>query len=50
MFAPEEGSSRGRLDTAVRFNGQVYLFEFKLISVEFSREARNVAAFEVERG
>ena len=78
--AVEEGSSRGRLDMAVRFNGQVYLFEFKvvelapegaamaqlkakgyadkyrglgqpihLIAVEFSREARNVAAFEVER-
>ena len=75
----EEGSSRGRLDMAVRFNAQVYLFEFKvvelapegaalaqlkakryadkyrglgrpihLIAVEFSREARNVAAFEVE--
>ena len=65
---------------AVRFNGHVYLFEFKvvelapegaalaqlrakryadkyrgrggpihLIGVEFSRETRNVAAFEVER-
>ena len=76
----EDGSSRGRLDMAVRFNGRVYLFEFKvvelapegaamaqlkaksyadkyrdlgqpihLIGVEFSRETRNIAAFDVER-
>ena len=76
----EDASSRGRLDMAVRFNGNVYLFEFKvvelapagaamaqlkakgyadqyrdlgqpihLIGVEFSRETRNIAAFEVER-
>ena len=75
----EDSSSHGRLDMAVRFNGHVYLFEFKvvelapegaalaqlrakryadkyrgrgepihLIGVEFSRETRNVAAFEVE--
>ena len=76
----EDSSSHGRLDMAVRFNGHVYLFEFKvvelapegaalaqlrarryadkyrgrgepihLIGVEFSRETRNVAAFEVAR-
>ena len=76
----EDSSSHGRLDMAVRFNGQVYLFEFKvvelapegaamaqlkakryadkyrgrgepihLIGVEFSRETRNVVAFEAER-
>ena len=76
----EDTSSRGRLDMAVRFNRQVYLFEFKvveaapegaalaqlkargyadqyrglgqpihLLGVEFSREERNIAAFEVER-
>ena len=76
----EDSSSHGLLDIAVRFNGQVYLFEFKvvelapegaameqlrarryadkyrdrgepihLIGVEFSRETRNVASFEVER-
>ena len=76
----EDSSSAGRLDMAVEFNGQVYLFEFKvveravegaalrqlqerdyaakyrgrgaaihLIGVEFSRETRNVVAFEVER-
>ncbi len=76
----EESSARGRADMAFRFNGRVYLFEFKtvrkeptgaamaqlkargyadkyrhlgepihLIGVEFSREARNVAAFAVER-
>ena len=76
----EDSSSHGRLDMAVRFNGQVYLFEFKvvelapegaamaqlkakgyadkyrargepihLIAVEFSREARNLAAFDVEQ-
>ena len=74
----EESSSHGRLDMAVRFNGHVYLFEFKvvelsppgsamaqlrgkgyadryrgtgqpihLIAVEFSRQARNLTAFEV---
>ena len=79
--AVEDGSSRGRVDMTVRFNGQVYLFEFKvvelapegaamaqlkargyadkyrglgqpihLIGVEFSREARNIVGFEVERG
>ena len=79
--AVEDGSSRGRVDMALRFNGQVYLFEFKvveiepegaamaqlktmsyadkyrglgqpihLIGVEFSQEARNIVAFEVERG
>ena len=76
----EDGSSRGRLDMAVRLDGHVYLFEFKvvelaperaamaqlkakgyadkyrdlgqpihLIGVEFSRETRNIAAFDVER-
>ncbi|MCY3819208.1 MAG: ATP-binding protein [Gammaproteobacteria bacterium] len=76
----EDSSSHGRLDMAVRFNGNVYLFEFKvvelapegaamaqlkrrgyadkyrdlgepihLVAVEFSSEARNLAAFEVER-
>ena len=73
----EDSSSHGRLDMAVRFNGNVYLFEFKvvelapegtamaqlkqkryadkyrdrgepihLIAVEFSRETRNLVAFE----
>ena len=76
----EDSSSHGRLDMAVRFNGNVYLFEFKvvemapegaamgqlkdrryadryrgrgepiyLIAVEFSKDTRNVVAFEVER-
>ena len=76
----KDSSSAGRLDMAVEFNGQVYLFEFKvvervssgaalgqlkardyaakyrgrgaaiyLIGVEFSRETRNVEAFEVEQ-
>ena len=76
----EDSTSHGRLDMAVRFNRNVYLFEFKvvemalegaamaqlkekryadkyrslgqpihLIAVEFSKDARNVAAFEVER-
>ena len=79
--AVEDTSSRGRLDLALRFNAQVYLFEFKvvelapegtalaqlkerryadkyralgrpihLIGVEFSREERNIAAFDVEQG
>ena len=76
----EDSSSDGRLDMAVRFAGNIYLFEFKvielappgaamaqlksrryadkyrnldepihLIAVEFSKEARNLTAFEVER-
>ena len=76
----EDSSSHGRLDMVVRFNDNVYLFEFKvvelapegaamaqlkekryadkyrgsgqpihLIAVEFSKDARNLAAFDVER-
>ena len=30
----EDSSSRGRVDMAVRFNGQVYLFEFKVVELE----------------
>ena len=30
----EESSYAGRLDMAVRFNGQVYLFEFKVVELE----------------
>ncbi len=82
----EDSSSHGRLDMAVRFNANVYLFEFKvvemepaggpaphstamaqlkarryadkyrhlgepihLIAVEFSKDTRNLTAFEVER-
>ena len=76
----EDSTSHGRLDMAIRFNDNVYLFEFKvvemasegaamaqlkekryadkyrgsgraihLIAVEFSKDARNVAAFQVER-
>ena len=77
----EDSTSHGRLDMAVRFNANVYLFELKvveiagegaamaqlkasryadkyrgagepihLVAVEFSRETRNVVAFEVESG
>ena len=77
----EDSSSHGRLDMAVRSDGHVYLFEFKvselsppgsamaqlrerryadkyrgrgepihLIGVEFSRNTRNVTAFEVADG
>ena len=73
----EDASSHGRVDMAVCFNANVYLFEFKvveqapagaataqlrskgyadkyrgrgepihLIAVEFSRETRNLTAFE----
>ena len=76
----EDSSNHGRLDMALRFNDNVYLFEFKvvelapegaaiaqlkakgyadkyrdrgepihLIGVEFSKEARNLAAFDVEQ-
>ncbi len=74
----EDSSSQGRLDMAVRFNDNVYLFEFKvvelasegaamaqlkekgyadkyrgldqpifMIGVEFSKDTRNITAFEV---
>ena len=77
----EDSTSHGRLDMAVRFNGNVYLFEFKvvemapegaamaqlqerryadkyrgsgepihLVAVEFSKDTRNVIAFDVEPG
>ena len=76
---PEDSSRRGRVDMVLRFNENVYLFEFKvvelagegsalaqlrargyadkyhaldwpvhLIGVEFSRETRALAAFDVE--
>ena len=76
---PEESSARGRADMTLRFNDQVYIFEFKvvdlagegsalaqlkergyadryripsrpvhLVGVEFSRETRTLAAFDVE--
>jgi hypothetical protein len=37
-LTPEECSNAGRLDLALRFNGQVYLFEFKV--VELAPEGR----------
>ena len=33
-IVPEESSNAGRLDMAVRFNAQVYLFEFKVVELE----------------
>ena len=79
--AVEDSTSHGRLDMAVRFNANVYLFELKvveiagegaamaqlkarryadkyrgagesihLVAIEFSRDTRNVTAFEVEPG
>jgi len=33
-LTPEESSSHGRLDLALRFNQQVYLFEFKVVELE----------------
>ena len=76
----EDSTSHGRLDMAVHFNDNIYLFEFKvvemasegaamaqlqekqyankyrgldqpihLIGVEFSKDTRNITAFEVER-
>lgn len=32
-IALEDSSNQGRLDLAVRFNGQVYLFEFKVVEL-----------------
>ena len=33
-LTPEESSNAGRLDLALRFNGQIYLFEFKVVELE----------------
>ena len=46
-LTPEESSNAGRLDMALRFNGQVYLFEFKV--VELASEGRALAQIK-ERG
>jgi hypothetical protein len=32
-ITPEDTSNHGRLDLAVRFNGQIYLFEFKVVEL-----------------
>jgi hypothetical protein len=36
---PEDVSNQGRLDMAVKFNGQVYLFEFKVVEDEAEERA-----------
>ncbi|MDR2637380.1 MAG: PD-(D/E)XK nuclease domain-containing protein, partial [Zoogloeaceae bacterium] len=36
---PEDTSNHGRLDMAVKFNGQVYLFEFKVVEGEAEGKA-----------
>ncbi|MDR1888489.1 MAG: PD-(D/E)XK nuclease domain-containing protein [Zoogloeaceae bacterium] len=36
---PEDVSNQGKLDMAVRFNGQVYLFEFKVVEGEAEGKA-----------
>ena len=33
-LTPEESSNAGRLDLGLRFNGQIYLFEFKVVELE----------------
>jgi hypothetical protein len=43
-LTPEEASNAGRLDLALRFNGQVYLFEFKV--VELAPEGRALEQLE----
>jgi len=43
-LTPEETSNAGRLDLALRFNAQVYLFEFKV--VELGPEGRALAQLE----
>jgi hypothetical protein len=46
-LTPEESSNAGRLDLTLRFNGQVYLFEFKV--VELAPEGRALQQIK-ERG
>ena len=43
----EDSSSHGRLDMAVRFNGKVYLFEFKV--VEMAPEGGSMAQLKAKR-
>jgi hypothetical protein len=38
-IVPEDVSNAGRLDMAVKFNGQVYLFEFKVVADKAKGEA-----------
>lgn len=38
-LTPEDSSHAGRLDLALRFNGQVYLFEFKVVDTETKGDA-----------
>jgi hypothetical protein len=38
-IVPEDVSNQGKLDMAVRFNGQVYLFEFKVVEEEAEGKA-----------
>ncbi|MDR2690491.1 MAG: PD-(D/E)XK nuclease domain-containing protein [Azoarcus sp.] len=38
-IVPEDVSNHGRLDMAVKFNGQVYLFEFKVVEDEAQGKA-----------
>ncbi|MDR3158831.1 MAG: PD-(D/E)XK nuclease domain-containing protein [Zoogloeaceae bacterium] len=38
-IVPEDVSNAGRLDMAVKFNGQVYLFEFKVVEDEAEGKA-----------
>ena len=46
-IAVEDSSSHGRLDMAVRFNGNVYLFEFKV--VEMTPEGAAMAQLKEKR-
>jgi hypothetical protein len=36
---PEDVGNQGKLDMAVKFNGQVYLFEFKVVEEEAEGQA-----------
>jgi hypothetical protein len=38
-IVPEDVSSQGKLDMAIKFNGQVYLFEFKVVEEEAEGKA-----------
>ncbi|MDR2637471.1 MAG: PD-(D/E)XK nuclease domain-containing protein, partial [Zoogloeaceae bacterium] len=38
-IVPEDVNNQGRLDMAVKFNGQVYLFEFKVVEREAEGKA-----------
>jgi hypothetical protein len=45
---PEDVTNQGKLDMAVKFNGQVYLFEFKVVEEGKKEEGKNTALAQIK--